>query len=109
MLYILLYESVRSSRIVTLIRSCECPGKVREPLADEFLGRERVTDAKGTRLACDSAVERFESIVEGPSLWHMQSNPFGRLKILLAFHLGSLHCTVRSILNLHWKKRPDQI
>ena len=36
----------------------------------------------------------------------MQSNPFGRLKILLAFHLGSLHCTV---LNLHWKKRPDQI
>ena len=36
----------------------------------------------------------------------MQSNPFGRLKILLAFHFGSLHCTV---LNLHWKKRPDQI
>ena len=36
----------------------------------------------------------------------MQSNPFGRLKILLAFHLVSLHCTV---LNLHWKKRPDQI
>ena len=49
---------------------CERPGKVREPLADEFLGRERVTDAKGTRLACDSAVERFENIVEGPSLWH---------------------------------------
>ena len=24
----------------------------------------------------------------------MQSNPFGRLKILLAFHLGSFHCTV---------------
>ena len=23
----------------------------------------------------------------------MQSNPFGRLKILFAFHLGSLHCT----------------
>ena len=36
---ILLYESIRSSRIVT--RTCECPGKVREPLADEFLGRER--------------------------------------------------------------------
>ena len=80
---------------------------MREPLADEFLGRERVTDAKRTRLACDSAVERFENIVEGPSLWHAkQSFQFGRLKILLAFHLGSLHCTV---LNLHWKKRPDQI
>ena len=40
----------------------------------------------------------------------MQSNPFGRLKILLAFHLGSLHCTVLNPgLNLHWKKRPDQI
>ena len=48
---------------------CERPEKMREPLADEFLGRERVTDAKGTRLACDSAVERFENIVEGPSLW----------------------------------------
>ena len=36
----------------------------------------------------------------------MQSNPFGRLKILLAFHLSSLHCTV---LNLHWKRRSDQI
>ena len=36
----------------------------------------------------------------------MQSNPFGRLKILIAFRLVSLHCTV---LNLHWKKRPDQI
>ena len=23
----------------------------------------------------------------------MQSNPFGRLKILLTFHLGSLHCS----------------
>ena len=34
----------------------------------------------------------------------MQSNPFGRLKTLLPFHLGSLHYTV---LNLHWKKRPD--
>ena len=32
---ILLYESIRS------FRTCECPGKVREPLADEFLGRER--------------------------------------------------------------------
>ena len=50
------------------LRTCECPGKVREPLADEFLGRERVADAKRTRLACDSAVERFENIVEGPSL-----------------------------------------
>ena len=48
---------------------CERPEKMREPLADEFLGRERVTDAKGTRLSCDSAVERFENIVEGPSLW----------------------------------------
>ena len=66
--------------------------------------KEVITDAKRTRLACDSAVERFENIVEGPSL--MQSNPFGRLKILLAFHLSSLHCTV---LNLHWKRRPDQI
>ena len=51
------------------LRTCECPGKVREPLADEFLGREEViTDAKITRLACDSAVERFENILEGPSL-----------------------------------------
>ena len=38
---ILLYESIRSSRIVTYVHHCECPGKVREPLADEFLGRER--------------------------------------------------------------------
>ena len=66
---ILLYESTRSSRIVTYVHVTECPGKVREPLADEFLGREEViTDAKITRLACDSAVERFENIVEGPSL-----------------------------------------
>ena len=53
---------------------CERPGKVRERLADEIFGRERVTDAKGTRLACDSAVERFENIVEGPSLWHAKQS-----------------------------------
>ena len=64
---------------------------MREPLADEFLGGERVTNAKRTRLACDSAVERFENIVK-VRLSGMQTNPFGRLKILLAFHLGSL-CT----------------
>ena len=40
---ILLYESIRSSRIFSYsyLRTCECPGKVREPLADEFLRRER--------------------------------------------------------------------
>ena len=43
--------------------------KVRVPLADEFLGRERVY-AKKTRLACHSAVERFEDIVECAALWH---------------------------------------
>ena len=47
---------------------------MREPLADEFLGRERVTDAKRTGLACDSAVERFENIVEGPSLSHAKQS-----------------------------------
>ena len=78
---------------------------MREPLADEFLGRERVTGAKRTRLACDSAVERLK-ISWKACLSGMQSNPFGRLKILLAFYLVSLHCTA---LNLHWKKRPDQI
>ena len=45
-----------------------------------WVKKELINDAKRTRLACDSAVERFENIVEG-RLSGMQSNPFGRLKI----------------------------
>ena len=37
---ILLYESHKIFSY-SYLRTCECPGKVREPLADEFLGRER--------------------------------------------------------------------
>ena len=33
-----------------------------------WVEKEVITGAKRTRLACDGAVERFENIVEGPSL-----------------------------------------
>ncbi|XP_078365968.1 uncharacterized protein LOC144650183 isoform X2 [Oculina patagonica] len=48
--------------------------KVRVPLAGDLLGRERVTGAKKTRLGCDSCVERFENIVECPTLWHAKQS-----------------------------------
>lgn len=41
---------------------------VKVPLGGDLLGRERITGAKKTRLGCDSAAERFESIVETPAL-----------------------------------------
>lgn len=48
--------------------------KIRVPLAGDLLGRERVTSAKKTRLGCDSAVERFDNIVECPALWHAKQS-----------------------------------
>lgn len=49
---------------------------VKVPLGD-LLGRERITGAKKTRLRCDSAAERFESIVETPALWHAKQSFLG--------------------------------
>ena len=72
---------------------------MREPLADEFLSRERVTDAKRTRLACDSAVERFENIVEGPSLQCSSDQKSDFLEINLkakTFHVKTLLAGVRN-------------
>jgi len=43
---------------------------VKVPLGGDFLGRQRITGAKKTRVGCDSATERFENVVETPALWH---------------------------------------
>ena len=51
-----------------------------------WVEKEVITDAKGTRLACDSAVERFENIVEGPSLWHPKQSR-------VSFGFITLHCS----------------
>ncbi|XP_074622539.1 uncharacterized protein LOC141880857 [Acropora palmata] len=50
---------------------------VKVPLGGDLLGRERITGAKKTRLGCDSAAERFESIVEMPALWHAKQSFLG--------------------------------
>lgn len=42
------------------------------PLYGDLLGRERVTGAKRTRAGCDHGTEKFEPIIECPSLWHMK-------------------------------------
>ena len=47
---------------------------VKVPLGGDLLGRERITGAKKTRLGCDSAAERFESIVEMLALWHAKQS-----------------------------------
>lgn len=46
-------------------------------LGGDLLGRERITGAKKTRLGCDSAAERFESILETPALWHAKQSFLG--------------------------------
>ena len=50
---------------------------VKVPLGGDLLGRERITGAKKTRLGCDSAAERFESILETPALWHAKQSFLG--------------------------------
>ena len=50
---------------------------VKVPLGGDLLGRERITGAKKTSLGCDSAAERFESIVETPALWHAKQSFLG--------------------------------
>ena len=50
---------------------------VKVPLRGDLLGRERITGAKKTRLGCDSAAERFESIIEMPALWHATQSFLG--------------------------------
>ena len=65
---ILLYESIRSSRIVTYVHVSVLERCENLKQMSFWVEKEVITDAKITRLACDSAVERFENIVEGPSL-----------------------------------------
>ena len=59
-----------------------------------WVEKEVITDAKRTRLACDSAVERFENIVEGPSLWHAkQSFRLVENFTRVSFGFITLHCS----------------
>lgn len=53
-----------------LVSDASVMEKARVPLVGDMLDRERVTGAKKTPLDCDSAVERFQNIVECPALWH---------------------------------------
>ena len=87
---------------------------VKVPLGGDLLGRERITGAKKTRLGCDSAAERFESIVETPALWHAKQSflgvSFNNLIILyfnhcLLFFLDC-HCVVKRYL---YDKINDQV
>ena len=50
---------------------------VKVPMGGDLLGRERISGAKKTRLGCDSAADRFESIVETPALWHAKQSFLG--------------------------------
>ena len=59
---------------------------VKVPLGGDLLGRERITGAKKTRLGCDSAAERFESIVETPALWHAKQSFLGVSFLITVLH-----------------------
>ena len=41
------------------------------------LDEKELLGPKKTRLGCDSAAERFESIVETPALWHAKQSFLG--------------------------------
>ena len=79
---------------------------VKVPLGGDLLGRERITGAKKTRLGCDSAAERFGSIVETPALWHAKQSflgvSFNNLIILYLNHCLLFflvcHCVVKKVL-----------
>lgn len=50
---------------------------VNVPLCGDLLGRERVTGAKKTRLGCDQQYEKFQNIIEFPTLWHTKQSFLG--------------------------------
>ena len=77
---------------------------VKVPLGGDLLGQERITGAKKTRLGCDSAAERFESIVEMPALWHAKQSFLGvsfNNMIILYFN----HCLLFFLVYLCVAKR----